>query len=152
MLKHNYIIFHFIVTKAHQAMSSIFTRIIKDEIPSYKIAENEKFYAFLDIRPVRPGHTLVVPKLEMDYLFDLPEQTLSFMLPFAQNVAIAIDTALGCLRTGIVVEGLEVPHAHLHLIPIYQVGEHAALGTHIELSPSEMSSIAERIRMQMNMV
>jgi histidine triad (HIT) family protein len=152
MLKHNCIIFDLLTTKAYQVMSSIFTRIIKGEIPSYKIAENELFYAFLDIRPVRPGHTLVVPKIELDYVFDLPEQTLCLMLPYAQRIAKAIDTALGCLRTGIVVEGLEVPHAHLHLIPIYQVGEHAALGTHVELTTSEMSSIAERIRQQMTMV
>jgi len=134
------------------AMSSIFTRIIQGEIPSYKIAENEQFYAFLDIRPVRAGHTLVVPKIETDYVFDLSDQTLRFMLPFAKHIAQAIDTALGCLRTGIVVEGLEVPHAHLHLIPIYHKGEHAALGTSIELSAEEMNAIAERIRMHITAV
>lgn len=133
-------------------MPSIFTRIIQGEIPSYKLAENEHFYAFLDIRPVRPGHSLVVPKSEIDYLFDLSESTLSSMLPFARQIAKSIDSALGCLRTGIVVEGLEVPHAHIHLIPIYHAGEHAALGTHVELSATEMASIAERIRMHIQTV
>jgi len=127
-------------------MSSIFTRIIQGEIPSYKIAEDDHFYTFLDIRPVRPGHTLVVPKVETDYLFDLPDHILHRMLPFAKHIASAIDKAQGCLRTGIVVEGLEVPHAHLHLIPIYQKGEHAALGSHVELSSDEMRVIAERIQ------
>lgn len=125
---------------------TIFSRIIKGEIPCYKIAENDRYFAFLDIRPVRPGHTLVIPKVEVDYLFDLEASTLSGLLAFAQPIAKAIDQATGCMRTGLVVEGLEVPHAHIHLIPIHAPGQHAALGTHTEQSPEQMSSIAAQIR------
>jgi histidine triad (HIT) family protein len=125
---------------------TIFSRIIKGEIPCYKIAENDRYFAFLDIRPVRPGHTLVIPKIEVDYLFDLEASTLSGLLEFAQPIAKAIDKATGCMRTGLVVEGLEVPHAHLHLIPIHAPGQHAALGTHVEQSAEQMSAMAAQIR------
>ena len=97
---------------------TIFTRIIKGEIPSYKIAENENFFAFLDIFPLREGHVLVVPKLETDNLFDLPASYLQEMLLFAQPIAKAIEKSFPCNRCGITVIGLEVPHAHMHLIPI----------------------------------
>ena len=97
---------------------TIFSKIIAGEIPSYKIAENEKFFAFLDIFPLREGHTLVVPKTEVDDLFDLPEEYLKEMLVFAQPIAKAIEKAFKCNRCGISVIGLEVPHAHMHLIPI----------------------------------
>jgi histidine triad (HIT) family protein len=97
---------------------TIFTKIIKGEIPSYKIAENERFFAFLDIFPLRQGHTLVVPKTEVDNLFDLNENYLSEILLFAQPIAKAIEKAFPCNRCGITVIGLEVPHAHVHLIPI----------------------------------
>ena len=97
---------------------TIFSKIIAGEIPSYKIAENEKFFAFLDIFPLREGHTLVVPKTEVDNLFDLPEEYLKEMLVFAQPIAKAIEKAFKCNRCGISVIGLEVPHAHMHLIPI----------------------------------
>lgn len=97
---------------------TIFSRIIAGEIPSYKIAENEKFYAFLDIFPLREGHVLVVPKKETDNLFDLPSEFLSEMLLFAQPIAKAIEKSFDCNRCGISVIGLEVPHAHLHLVPI----------------------------------
>jgi histidine triad (HIT) family protein len=97
---------------------TIFSKIIAGEIPSYKIAENEKFFAFLDIFPLREGHTLVVPKKEVDNLFDLPEEYLKEMLVFAQPIAKAIEKAFKCNRCGIEVIGLEVPHAHMHLIPI----------------------------------
>jgi histidine triad (HIT) family protein len=97
---------------------TVFTKIIKGEIPSFKIAENEKFFAFLDIFPLRHGHTLVVPKTEVDNLFDLGEEYLSELLVFAQPIAKAIEKALPCNRCGITVIGLEVPHAHVHLIPI----------------------------------
>jgi histidine triad (HIT) family protein len=97
---------------------TIFSKIIAGEIPSYKIAENEKFYAFLDIFPLREGHTLVVPKTEVDNLFDLPEEYLNEILLFAQPIAKAIEKAFDCNRCGISVIGLEVPHAHVHLIPI----------------------------------
>jgi histidine triad (HIT) family protein len=97
---------------------TIFSRIINGEIPSYKIAENEKFFAFLDIAPLREGHTLVIPKKEVDNLFDLDEDYLSQLLVFAQPIAKAIEKAFRCDRCGISVIGLEVPHAHVHLIPI----------------------------------
>ncbi len=97
---------------------TIFSKIIAGEIPSYKIAENEKFFAFLDIFPLREGHTLIVPKTEVDNLFDLPEEYLKEMLVFAQPIAKAIEKAFRCNRCGISVIGLEVPHAHIHLVPI----------------------------------
>ena len=100
---------------------TIFTRIIKGEIPSYKVAENDKFYAFLDINPLQKGHTLVVPKLaepEADYIFDLDEDILSEMLVFSKQVAQGIKAATNCKRVGVAVIGLEVPHVHMHLIPI----------------------------------
>lgn len=97
---------------------TIFSRIIAGEIPSYRIAENEKFFAFLDIFPLRQGHVLVVPKMETDKLFDLPDDFLSEMLLFAKPIALAIEKAFECNRCGISVVGLEVPHAHLHLIPV----------------------------------
>lgn len=97
---------------------TIFSKIIAGEIPSYKIAENEKFFAFLDIFPLREGHVLVVPKIEVDRLFDLPEEYLGEMLVFAKPIARAIEKAFKCDRCGLTVIGLEVPHAHLHLIPI----------------------------------
>jgi histidine triad (HIT) family protein len=97
---------------------TIFSKIIKGEIPSFKIAENEKFFSFLDIYPLREGHTLVIPKIEIDNIFDLPEEYLSEMLVFAQPIAKAIEKAFPCNRCGITVIGLEVPHAHMHLLPI----------------------------------
>jgi histidine triad (HIT) family protein len=97
---------------------TIFSKIINREIPSYKIAENESFFAFLDIFPLREGHTLVVPKIEVDRFFDIPASLLSEMLTFAQPIALAIEAAFPCNRVGLSVIGLEVPHAHLHLVPI----------------------------------
>ncbi|MBD0365406.1 MAG: HIT family protein, partial [Flavisolibacter sp.] len=97
---------------------TIFSKIIRGEIPGYKIAENEKFFAFLDVFPLREGHTLVVPKIEVDNMFDLPEDYLSDLLVFAKPIAKAIEKAFHCNRCGISVIGLEVPHAHVHLIPI----------------------------------
>jgi histidine triad (HIT) family protein len=99
-------------------MASIFSKIIHGEIPSYKIAENEQFYAFLDVFPLVHGHTLVVPKIETDYIFDLSEQELKEILLFAQPIAKAIEKAFPCKRCGVSVIGLEVPHAHVHLVPI----------------------------------
>lgn len=101
-------------------MPSIFTRIINGEIPCHKIAEDERFIAFLDIRPLAEGHTLVVPKKEIDYIFDHDDQTLAEMMIFAKKVARAIEKAVPCLRIGLAVVGLEVPHTHLHLIPLHQ--------------------------------
>lgn len=104
-------------------MASIFTRIIKGEIPCYKIAENEKFFAFLDINPLVAGHTLVIPKQETDYIFDLEDETLGEMMVFAKLVAKAIRQAVPCLRVGVSVIGLEVPHAHIHLIPLNSLSD-----------------------------
>lgn len=127
-------------------MATIFTKIINGDIPCYKIAENDRFFAFLDIRPVRTGHTLVVPKTETDYLFDASAEDLAGILEFARPIARAIDKATGAIRTGLVVEGLEVPHAHIHLIPIMNEGEHAALGSGKEVPADAMLEIAEKIR------
>ena len=102
---------------------TIFSKIIKGEIPSYKIAENEKFYAFLDIYPLRPGHVLVIPKIEIDKLFDLPDDYLAEMLVFAKPIAQAIEKSFDCNRCGMSVVGLEVPHAHMHLIPINSMND-----------------------------
>ncbi len=102
-------------------MSSIFSRIIAGDIPSYKVAENDSYYAFLDINPVSKGHTLVVPKVEVDYIFDLDDETLSGLHVFSKQVAKAIKAIVPCNRIGVTVIGLEVPHAHVHLIPINQL-------------------------------
>ena len=98
-------------------MPTIFSRIVKGEIPSYKIAEDDKFYAFLDINPLAEGHTLVIPKTEVDYLFDLDDDTLTGLTLFSKRVAKAIERAIPCKRIGVAVLGLEVPHAHIHIIP-----------------------------------
>lgn len=102
-------------------MSSIFTKIVQGEIPSYKIAEDEKYYAFLDINPLAKGHTLVIPKSETDYIFDITDDDLAGMMIFAKKVAKAIEAVVPCKRVGLAVLGLEVPHAHIHLIPINTV-------------------------------
>lgn len=104
-------------------MATIFSRIIKGEIPCYKIAENDKFFAFLDINPVMKGHTLVVPKKENDYIFSIGDEELGEMMVFAKKVACAIEKAVPCKRIGVAVIGLEVPHAHIHLIPITDEGD-----------------------------
>ena len=104
-------------------MSSIFTKIINGEIPCHKIAENDQFFAFLDIRPIAPGHTLVIPKVEIDRFFDLDNDVLSHFLPFAKPIAEAIEAVVPCERVGLMVAGLEVPHAHLHLVPIRTIGD-----------------------------
>jgi histidine triad (HIT) family protein len=126
-------------------MSTIFTKIIRGEIPSYKIAENETHFAFLDINPVAKGHTLVVPKKEIDYLFDLPDDLLSDTMMVAKKVAAGIDRALSPIRTGVIVEGMEVPHAHVHLIPIYEAAQPFTLGHNVDVSEEEMKSLAEKI-------
>jgi histidine triad (HIT) family protein len=126
-------------------MSTIFSRIINGEIPSYKIAENEHFYAFLDISPLCPGHTLVVPKLETDYIFELPEKYLEELLVFARPLALAIQQAVPCKRCGIAVIGLEVPHAHLHLVPINNADDLNFTRPKLQLLPAEMKSIQDKI-------
>jgi histidine triad (HIT) family protein len=102
-------------------MSSIFTKIVQGKIPSYKIAEDENYYAFLDINPLAKGHTLVIPKKETDYIFDVPDEDLANMIVFAKKIALAIEKVVSCKRVGVAVLGLEVPHAHIHLIPINTV-------------------------------
>jgi histidine triad (HIT) family protein len=132
-------------------MPTIFTRIINGEIPCYKIAENESCFAFLDINPVSKGHTLVVPKVETDYLFDLNDEELAELLAFAKPIAKAIDKAFGTLRTGVIVEGMLVPHAHIHLVPIYAETQKFTLGQpKIDFTKEEMSKIASKIRNELN--
>lgn len=125
---------------------TIFSKIIAGEIPSYKIAEDEFYFAFLDIRPMSKGHTLVVPKQEVDYIFDLEEEVLSGLMSFSKKVASAIKKAVPCKRVGVMVIGLEVPHAHVHLIPIHKEGEMNLSNPKLQLSSEEMENIAAEIR------
>ena len=104
-------------------MASIFSRIVAGEIPCYKIAENDKFFAFFDISPLAPGHTLVIPKKEEDYIFDIADGDLAEMIVFAKKVAVAIKKAIPCKKVGVAVIGLEVPHAHIHLVPMQKEGD-----------------------------
>lgn len=127
---------------------TIFTRIINGEIPSYKVAENEHFYAFLDINPLQKGHTLIVPKLsepEADYIFDLEDELLSEMLVFSKQVARGIKGAIACKRVGVAVIGLEVPHVHIHLIPISKEGDMSFANPKMSLPAEEMAEIAQSI-------
>ena len=127
---------------------TIFTKIINGEIPSYKVAENDKFYAFLDINPLQPGHTLIVPKLsepEADYIFDLDDDILSQMLVFSKQVAGGIKAATACKRVGVAVIGLEVPHVHMHLIPINKEGDMSFANPKMTLPAEEMAAIAQSI-------
>ena len=126
-------------------MTSIFSKIINGEIPSYKIAEDERFFAFLDINPLSKGHTLVVPKIEVDYLFDLDEELLGEMMKFSKKVALAIDKTMDCKRVGIAVLGLEVPHAHIHLCPINDLYDIEFSKPKLKLSSEEFIRIAELI-------
>jgi len=127
-------------------MASIFTRIILGEIPCYKIAESEKCFAFLDINPLSKGHTLVIPKQETDYYFELDDDLLAEMQVFSKKVARAIDKVMDCKRVGVVVLGLEVPHAHIHLIPINSLYDIEFSRPKLKLSPEEFEQIAEQIR------
>lgn len=126
-------------------MPSIFTKIINGEIPSFKIAEDNKCYAFLDINPASEGHTLCIPKKEVDYIFDLEEDELSGLMKFSQKIAKGIDEALNPIRTGVIVEGMEVPHAHIHLIPIYKPSQNFSLGKKVNISEGRMVELAEQI-------
>ena len=131
---------------------TIFSKIINGEIPSYKVAENEKFYAFLDINPLQKGHTLVVPKLaepEADYIFDLEDDVLSEMLVFAKQVARGIKGAVECKRVGVAVIGLEVPHVHMHLIPISKEGDRSFATPKMTVPADEMAEIANAIAQAM---
>jgi histidine triad (HIT) family protein len=123
-------------------MPSVFTKIINGEIPCYKIAENENYFAFLDINPLKRGHTLVVPKVEIDKLFDLDEKTYLGLMEFSKLIALAIEKSIPCNRVGLAVVGLEVPHSHIHLIPIDEPGDTDFSKKRIQLSKEEFNSIA----------
>ena len=127
-------------------MASIFTKIINGEIPCYKIAEDEDYFAFLDINPLKKGHTLVIPKQEEDYLFDLDDETLGGMMKFSKKIAKAIDKTIECKRVGVVVLGMEVPHAHIHLIPLNKESDASFTQPKLKLSDEEFQEIAEKIR------
>ncbi len=131
-------------------MATIFTKIIEGEIPCHKIAENDEHIAFLDINPIARGHTLVVPKREVDYFFDLPDDLYHSTMNFARGISRAIDRALEPLRTGIIVQGLEVPHAHLHLVPLYKTRQVMALGHNVEVTENEMKELAKKISAEVN--
>lgn len=123
-------------------MATIFSRIIAGEIPCYKVAEDSKFFAFLDINPLKVGHTLVIPKQETDYIFDLDDRTLQEMIIFAKRVANRIDERIECDRVAVVVLGLEVPHAHIHLIPIQGEGDVDFSRERVKLTPDEFDATA----------
>ena len=124
---------------------TLFSKIINGDIPSYKIAESEKFYAFLDIFPLQKGHTLIVPKIEVDKIFELPDAYLSELLTFAKPIAAAIEKSFPCNRVGMVIVGLEVPHAHLHLIPINTAADMEFSQPKLSLSTEEFKSIQDLI-------
>jgi histidine triad (HIT) family protein len=127
-------------------MASIFSKIIQGEIPCYKIAEDDNYFAFLDINPLAKGHTLIVPKKEVDYIFDLDDNTFAGMNVFAKKVALAIEKSVDCKRIGIAVLGLEVPHAHIHLIPINNIGDINFANPKLKFTEKEFMTIAEEIR------
>lgn len=131
-------------------MSTIFSKIIAGEIPSYKVAENDKFYAFLDINPLAQGHTLVVPKLEVDYIFDLDDSMLAEMIVFSKKVGKAIESVISCERIGLAVIGLEVPHCHIHLCPINGLGDLNFSNPKLKLDPEELADIANKIFTEFN--
>ena len=126
-------------------MATIFSKIVAGEIPSYKVAENDRFYAFLDINPVQKGHTLVIPKREVDYIFDLKDEELAAMHLFAKQVAGAIRRAFQCKKVGVAVMGMEVPHAHIHLIPLQNEGDMDFRKEKLQLPKEEMQQIADSI-------
>jgi histidine triad (HIT) family protein len=127
-------------------MSSIFSKIVAGEIPCYKIAETDKYFAFLDINPLQEGHTLIIPKQEVDYIFDLDDELLAGMMVFAKKISVAIDMAIPSKRVGVAVLGLEVPHAHIHLIPLHSEGDINFSNPKLKFSPEEFTAIAEKIK------
>jgi histidine triad (HIT) family protein len=127
-------------------MPSIFSRIINGEIPAWKVAESERFLAFLDVNPLAKGHTLIVPKIETDYFFDLSDEEISGIILFSNKVASALRSTLPCLRIGMSVIGLEVPHAHVHLVPLNSMGDINFSNSRLNLSAEEMEAIAASIR------
>ena len=128
---------------------SIFSRIVAGEIPCYKIAEDKNYFAFLDINPLQKGHTLVIPKHEVDYIFDLSDEEIAGLQVFAKKVAIAIRKAIPCVKVGQCVLGLEVPHAHIHLVPMQSETDMRFTNPHLTLTPEEFNEIAESIRTQL---
>jgi histidine triad (HIT) family protein len=127
-------------------MSSIFSKIVAGEIPSYKVAEDDNFYAFLDINPMAKGHTLVIPKNEIDYIFDLDDSLLKDMAVFSKKVAKAIEKVIPCKRIGMMVIGMEVPHAHIHLIPISKESYMSLSNQRVKMEQAEFEEIARSIR------
>lgn len=127
-------------------MSSIFTKIINGEIPCYKIAEDDQFFAFLDINPLAIGHTLVVPKCETDYFFDLDDSHMKNIMVFSKKIAKSIELVVPCKRIGVAVIGLEVPHAHIHLVPLNNIYDIDFKKPKLQLSPDELGEIADNIR------
>ncbi|MCG8702461.1 MAG: HIT domain-containing protein [Bacteroidales bacterium] len=127
-------------------MASIFTKIVNGEIPCYKIAEDDNYLAFLDISPVSKGHTLVIPKKEVDYIFDIEDDLLAGLHVFAKKVARAIDKSVECERVGVAVVGLEVPHAHVHLIPINSIGDLSFANPKLKLSEEEFKELTDTIK------
>ncbi|MFA8434021.1 MAG: HIT family protein [Marinifilaceae bacterium] len=127
-------------------MATIFTKIVQGEIPCYKLAEDDRFFAFLDINPLAKGHALVIPKLENDYIFDLEDDMLSGLSLFAKRVAKAIEQVVECKRIGVAVIGLEVPHTHVHLVPLQKIGDLNFANPKLSLSSEELEDIAAKIR------
>lgn len=126
-------------------MATIFSKIVAGEIPCFKVAENDQFLAFLDIQPLKPGHTLVIPKAEIDYIFDLDDDLLGSMMVFAKKVAKGIQTVVPCEKIGVSVIGLEVPHAHIHLIPIESVSDINFSKAKLQMDKEEMQHLATKI-------
>jgi histidine triad (HIT) family protein len=127
-------------------MASLFTRIINGEIPAHKVAENDKFLAFLDIQPLKEGHTLVIPKTEVDYIFDIEDDLLGEMMVFSKEVARRIKAVFPCRKVGVTVIGLEVPHAHIHLVPMNAMADMNFAGKKLEPSKEELEDTARRLR------
>lgn len=130
-------------------MAGIFSRIIAGEIPSFKVYEDERVYAFLDIRPLKPGHTLLIPKQEIDYLFDIEGDLYDHLFRTARTIATAIKKVIPCTKVGMSVIGLEVPHAHIHLVPIDEIADMTFGGSSAHLSNDEQEAIASRIRAEL---
>jgi histidine triad (HIT) family protein len=126
-------------------MPTIFTKIIKGEIPCYKIAEDDNYFAFLDINPLKAGHTLVIPKSETDYIFDLSDNDLSGLIIFSKKVAMAIEKVIPCARIGVAIIGLEVPHSHIHLVPMDSMGDLNFKNPKMKFTPEEFTKIAQKI-------
>lgn len=127
-------------------MPTLFSRIINGEIPCYKIAEDENYFAFLDVNPIKKGHTLVIPKVEADYVFQLDDETLAGLFVFAKKVGVAIEKTIPCKRIGIAVIGMEVPHVHIHLVPMENEGDLNFKNPRLKFTPEEMNAIVEKVR------